>query len=158
MQLASVPKLLTCSAVGEKITGYYSKVLVIDSPNSPQIDSEYFDRALEQIRTKLLDKTRRNRLLNFKESARDIAVIDEMPNQVHEHLVLDGASFCFLPLPDLDERENGTEDEPPRELPSANHGLRVERRHRDAKLQTPFRQKELDRRLRRSLPRAPNDH
>ena len=120
-----------------------------DSPNSPQIDSEYFDRALEQIRTKLLDKTRRNRLLNFKESARDIAVIDEMPNQVHEHLVLDGASFCFLPLPDPDERENGTEDEPPRELPSANHSLRVERRHRDAKLQTPFRQKELDRRLRR---------
>ena len=140
---------MTTSPVGEKITGHYSKVLVIDSPNSPQIDSEYFDRALEQIRTKLLDKTRRNRLLNFKESARDIAVIDEMPNQVHEHLVLDGASFCFLPLPDLDERENGTEDEPPRELPSANHGLRVERRHRDAKLQTPFRQKELDRRLRR---------
>ena len=120
-----------------------------DSPHSPQIDTEYFDRALEQIRTKLLDKTRRNRLLNFKESARDIAVIDEMPNQVHEHLVLEGASFCFLPLPDPDGGEDGAEDEPSRELPSENHGLQVERRHRDAKLQTPFRQKELDRRLRR---------
>ena len=140
---------LTSSPVGEKITDHNSKVLVSDSPHSPQIDSEYFDRALEQIRTKLLDKTRRNRLLNFKESARDIAVIDEMPNQVHEHLVLKGASFSFLPLPDPDEGEDGTENEPSRKLPFANYGLRVERRHRDAKLQTPFRQKELDRRLRR---------
>ena len=116
-----------------------------DSPHSPQIDSEYFDRSLEQIRTKLLDKTRRNRLLNFKESGRDIAIIDEMPNQVHEHLVLEGAPFYFLPLPDSDEGEDGAEARPLRELPSANHGLRVEVRHRDARLQTPFRQKDLDR-------------
>ena len=120
-----------------------------DSPHSPQIDSDYFDRSLEQIRTKLLDKTRRNRLLNFKESGRDIAVIDEMPNQVHEHLVLEGAPFYFLPFADLDEGENGAEARPSRELPLANHGLRVEARHRDGRLQTPFRQKELDRRLRR---------
>ena len=76
---------------------------------------------------------------------RDIAIIDEMPNQVHEHLVLEGAPFYFLPLPDSDKGEDGAEARPLRELPSANHGLRVEVRHRDARLQTPFRQKDLDR-------------
>ena len=47
---------------------------------------KYLTAALEKIRGKLLDKTRRNRLLNYKESGRDIAIIDEMPDQVHEHL------------------------------------------------------------------------
>jgi hypothetical protein len=55
---------------------------------SSEVDSEYFARALEQVRTKLLDQTRRTRLLNFKESGRDVPIVDEMPNQVHAHLVV----------------------------------------------------------------------
>ncbi|MEE9381886.1 MAG: DUF4011 domain-containing protein [Nannocystaceae bacterium] len=130
---------------------------VRESPAPPQVDRQYFDQALEKIRSKLLDSTRRNRLLNFKKSGRDVTVVDEMPDQVHQHLVLDGKSFCFDSL-DPDEFGDSHEDaerelfdhEQSGELPQSQVGSAgVAARHRDGRLQTPFREQELERRLRR---------
>ena len=74
--------------------------------------------ALERIRKKLIDLTPRNRLLNFKESARTIRVIDEIPDQVYQHLLSDKNKEMFLlPLPELDEY-NETLQTP--ELPRKN--------------------------------------
>ena len=117
-------------------------------PDNPNHD--YFFQALERIRTKLLDKTRRNRLLNFRESARDVAIMDEMADEVNDYLVLNGGRFRFLSIPDEDGIKRGADEERMRELPSLfqQNGV-VDSRHSDNKLQTPFRQKELDRRLRR---------
>ncbi|MGH0037129.1 MAG: DUF4011 domain-containing protein [Myxococcota bacterium] len=122
-------------------------------PHEGEPDLEYLATALEQVRTRLLDKTRRNRLLNFRESGRDIPIIDEMPDQVHEQLIVAGECFRFLAQPEPDEEAEEEEvetQELSRELPaSAQPGQTVDDRYNDDLLQTPFRRKELDRRLRR---------
>lgn len=107
--------------------------------------------ALEVIRGRLLDKTRRNRLLNYKESGRDIAIIDEMPDQVYEHLVANGNPFVLDPFSFDDDTEDAqASTEPIRTLPnSARTGEAVDDRYRDDRLQTPLSDKDLDRRLRR---------
>ena len=51
--------------------------------------NDYLISVLEKSRKKLLDTSRRNRLLNFKETARDVAIVDEMPDNVFKHLVVD---------------------------------------------------------------------
>ncbi|MAE69057.1 MAG: hypothetical protein CME06_01160 [Gemmatimonadetes bacterium] len=141
-----------------------------DTPKTPQVDTDYFDQALEIIRTKLLDTTRRNRLLNYRESARDIAVIDEMPDQIHEHLVLDGKRFRFdsreeteddpalypgedgLPLLKIPDTAEVTADSASRELPaSATGGASVAPRHSDDLLQTDHSEKDLARIIREEV-------
>ena len=44
-------------------------------------------KTLENVRKKLLDLTARNRLLNFRETAKTIRIVDELPNQVFDILV-----------------------------------------------------------------------
>lgn len=61
---------------------------------------------LERLRTRLLDLTLSNRLLNFKQSgARVVRVIDELPDQLFERL-RSGAELEIVPVP-----------EPPRDHP-----------------------------------------
>ncbi len=124
--------------------------------NELENDHKYLLKTLEKTRQKLLDQTRRNRLLNYKETARDVAIIDEMPDLVFEDLVLNSQHFYFdfLEKKEKDEDEpdlfEEVEEEPDRTLPktqSSRQNLDV--RYRDDKLQTPFSEKELDRRLRR---------
>ncbi|MGH2396085.1 MAG: DUF4011 domain-containing protein [bacterium] len=94
------------------------------------VDDNFLRDVLEKTRTRLLDTTRRNRLLNYKESARDIAIVDEMPSQVHEHLVKDGGVFYFAQRDQSIHRSDDNEE-----------------RYRDDRLQTQFQEKELERRL-----------
>lgn len=121
--------------------------------------TEYLKSILENIRNRLLDKTRRNRLLNYKESARDIAIIDEMPDQVFEHLVQNGGGFHFDPYVQ-DELDNDTDQptlfdeagikQPDRSLPQSQHKENgIDNRYTDNRLQTPFSEKDLERRLRK---------
>jgi hypothetical protein len=65
--------------------------------------SDFVKVALQGVRSKLLDLTRRNRLLNYKESAKSIRVVDELPDEVFRILVLEGKEMEFVPL--RDERE-----------------------------------------------------
>lgn len=67
---------------------------------------------LKQVRQKLLDLTRRNRLLNFRPTARTLQIVDELPDYVFERLVDDESPMILQPLPDLPEEEerNGTND------------------------------------------------
>ncbi len=104
---------------------------------------------LGKTRRKLLDTTRRNRLLNFKEAVRDIAIVDEMPDQVFSALVEDQKPFYFDPLPEVDKGDD-EEDIAGRDLPlSISSDQHVASRYTDDRLQTPFRQIELEKRLRR---------
>lgn len=114
-------------------------------------DQAYLLTSLEQVRTRLLDRTRRNRLVNYKESARDIAIIDEMPDQVYEHLVQNSRPFAFDPYEGEEvDNESDAEEEISRTLPSSAHRTAgVDRRYTDDRLQTPFKRKDLERRLRR---------
>jgi hypothetical protein len=72
-----------------------------------EVNHEYLLKVLEKTRQKLLDTTRRNRLLNYKETARDIAIIDEMADLVFEDLVFNGTGFYFdyLEKEELEKKE-----------------------------------------------------
>lgn len=116
-------------------------------------DSNYLRKTLEKTRQKLLDQSKRNRLLNYKEKARDIAVIDEMANLVFEDLVVKEKKFYF----DFFEKKENEEveldlfeeKEPDRTLPASIISEEdVEERYRDNKLQTPYSERDLERRLR----------
>ena len=55
---------------------------------------------LEEQRQKLLDLTRRNRLLNFRPTRRTtVRVVDELPSELFRQLALAGKTFGFLPDP-----------------------------------------------------------
>lgn len=56
--------------------------------------------ALERLKRKLLDLSRRNNLLNFKASRSSIRIVDELPDVIFEHLVDKGKSMVLKPLPD----------------------------------------------------------
>ncbi|MFZ6007551.1 MAG: DUF4011 domain-containing protein [Nitrospirota bacterium] len=58
--------------------------------------SELTHKALLKVRQKLLDLSKRNRLLNFKETARSIRIIDELPDQVYKTLVTDTKAMSLL--------------------------------------------------------------
>ena len=55
-------------------------------------------QTLERVRLKLLDLSRRNNLLNFRETRRTIRIIDELLDQTFRMLVSDGKLLEFLPL------------------------------------------------------------
>jgi hypothetical protein len=65
---------------------------------------------LNSIRKKLLDLSKRNRLLNFKETAQSIRIIDELPNNVYETLVQDNKKMSLLPIEEDDEILETTKD------------------------------------------------
>ena len=54
---------------------------------------------LERLRTRLLDLTRRNRLINFRYTKRNaLRVVDELPDQLFDRL-LNGDELVFRPVP-----------------------------------------------------------
>jgi hypothetical protein len=55
--------------------------------------------ALAQLRTRLLDLTLTNRLLQFKHGARTVRVIDELPDQLFARL-RNGDELEFVPVPE----------------------------------------------------------
>jgi very-short-patch-repair endonuclease len=111
--------------------------------------SDFVNKALAGVRSKLLDLTRRNRLLNYKESAKSIRVVDELPDEVFRLLVQEEKDMQFLPL-----KEDSNLKLP--ETAGNNHALRqpngtVASRHRDTRLQTPFGDTVLERRCKKLL-------
>ena len=56
------------------------------------------EEGLEQLRTRLLDLTLRNRLLSFRHTKRSsLRIVDEVPDQISKGLV-DGRTFSFIPV------------------------------------------------------------
>ena len=121
---------------------------------------------LESLRQKLLDLTMRNRLLNYRESkARTIRVIDELPQEVYDILVLREKAMQFKPDPEgggndtQAERRHDAQDPNPDpgdghtkeeesvlwELPQPDAG--VASQHQDQFLQTIYQGDMLQKRL-----------
>jgi len=67
---------------------------------------------LENVRKKLLDLTARNKLLNFKETAKTIRIVDELPNQVFDMLVNQSVSMEVLAYepPKEEEKDNAVSE------------------------------------------------
>ena len=69
------------------------------------------DQTLERVRKKLLDVSRRNNLINFRETRRTIRIIDELPDETYRLLVGDGKSMELLPFDPPDDVECSTQDD-----------------------------------------------
>lgn len=66
--------------------------------------SELTHKALLKVRQKLLDLSKRNRLLNFKETVRSIRIIDELPDQVFKALVTETKCMALVPVEETDDK------------------------------------------------------
>jgi very-short-patch-repair endonuclease len=72
-------------------------------PISPDFLTGSIDIGLERIRTRLLDLTNRNKLLNFRHSSSStLRVVDVHLNTVFRHLI-EGEKLDFRPVPEPDE-------------------------------------------------------
>lgn len=109
--------------------------------------SELTHKALLKVRQKLLDLSKRNRLLNFKETARSIRIIDELPDQVFKALVTEAKSMALVPIEEIEDKDikipalfnQNTEKE----------GKITKDKLNDLCLQTPYTSTVLERRCKR---------
>jgi len=121
-------------------------------------DTIFYD-ALEKTRKKLLDLTRRNALLAFKESQRTIRIMDELPDITFDYLVNKNHEMELLPSLETDDlfnernkkgilnRDISENEKDDYELPVVKKY--IEDRHQDKFLQTPFTAKPLESRAKR---------
>lgn len=92
---------------------------------------------IDRFREKLLDIRTTNRLLSYRKTrTRTLQIVDELPNQVFERLVVAGKAFSFLPLKNDDAPEmfSGAVSHELPEHPESSGSIRKE--HTDSKLQT----------------------
>lgn len=81
-------------------------------------------QTLERVRRKLVDISRRNNLINFRETRRTIRIIHELPNETFRLLVSEGKPMEFLPFepPEEEEsKEKGQDDVAQEQLPFNQH-------------------------------------
>lgn len=120
--------------------------------------SQFAEDSLERIRVRLLDLSRRNRLLNHRERKADIRIVDELPNETFSSL-MDGRRFLFDAVA-LEEDEGAEEpltDQTTEDIHAISQlpdyetelpvpGDSIAARHQDDRLQTPFDPTTLERR------------
>jgi len=128
-------------------------------------------KTLERVRLKLLDLSRRNTLLNFRETKRSIRIIDELPEETYKKLVTDNVGMQFLPTEppeeiiedqysseeqmqltltgEIQSESLNNDDQDEIELPKPD--IDVQHKYIDKYLQTPFLDKELERRCKNVL-------
>lgn len=71
-------------------------------------DINEFNSRLQQTRTKLLDLTKRNKLVSYKKpaKARHLKIIDESPDFIYHRLVVEEGQFKFKYIPEPDKNVN----------------------------------------------------
>lgn len=133
----------------------------MDTENS----SELTRKALLKVRQKLLDLSKRNRLLNFKETARSIRIINGIPDQAFKTLVTEtkGMSLLYDEGGGIEESEESSEISQGEFAIRANDSIQFDKdekkqidqnRHYDLNLQTPYTATILERRCGRLLQDA----
>ncbi|MDM8557840.1 DUF4011 domain-containing protein [Candidatus Parabeggiatoa sp. HSG14] len=61
--------------------------------------SSIIEQSLANVRQRLLDISKRNQLLNYKEKARTLHIVDTSLDHIFQKLVLDGKNIIFVPQP-----------------------------------------------------------
>ena len=118
-----------------------------------------FPEALERVRTRLLDLTLSNRLINFRHSKRSsLRVVDELPDVLWNRLC-DGDELLFIPVPEpVPVADSATGSAPTAKQHAETLGLassfelpeppasgdKPKAAHRDNKIQTLLYPSELD--------------
>jgi len=101
------------------------------------------DKAIERHKTKLLDISRRNQLLNFRYFKRStIKVVDEIPSEIFKDMIINGRKFDFLHM--INDEEDHELDI---SLESVEHHsydeTNLPEKHTDTSLQTDQNLKDL---------------
>jgi len=107
--------------------------------------------SLYTIRQRLLDISKRNQLLNYKEKARTVHIIDMPLDQLFKKLMQDGKSLIFVPQPiDQTIRENApTINVSCEDLPKPYQLQDKSKKLKDIALQTPHNEDVLARRCKK---------
>jgi len=70
---------------------------------------EVFSKGIEELRSKLIDTSRRNKLINYKRppKTRNLKIIDESADFIFDYLVKKESTFKFdsIPEPDIDSNK-----------------------------------------------------
>lgn len=118
--------------------------------------SEKIEKRLNSWKQKLIDLTKRNRLLNFKESKTStVKIIDEIPTEVFKMIHIEGNTFNFLSFPDKDDENKlfDVDKAPNIKLESTQFSKydpdSIEEKHSDLNLQTGLKFKDLIKKLKR---------
>ena len=107
---------------------------------------------LEKLRKSLLDLTRRNRLLNFRDQGRgSLRIVEELPEQIWRMVVGEGRSMQFLAQAEVEGVEGAEEDEEAEEVDAVDEArldeVELHARHTDRFLQTTLESEALSARL-----------
>ena len=106
-------------------------------------NKEYLREQIEALRLKLLDLSMRNNLLNFRPSKRrTIRVIDEIPSEIYDILVLQEKNMRFNECDD-----DIYVSEPFENTWSSVFSNDIEKHHTDNKLQTDLDKNDLNKRI-----------
>ena len=122
-------------------------------------DKEILEYKIETWKNKLIDLSRRNRLLNFKPTkVTTIKVVDELPSEIFKSMVIEHNSFHFLPKEEeseelFDEIEKQKDETYSKDFYEYNDE-NLEEKHTDLNLQTNLESQRLQKNLKRIQFRA----
>jgi len=122
-------------------------------------DKEILEYKIETWKNKLIDLSRRNRLLNFKPTkVTTIKVVDEIPSEIFKSMVVENNSFHFLPKEEeteelFDENVNPNDETHSKEFYEYDDD-KLEEKHTDLNLQTNLEAERLQKNLKRIQFRA----
>lgn len=114
--------------------------------------SKIVEERIKRWKNKLIDLSKRNRLLNFKPTkVSTVRIIDEIPSEIFQILVYDGKEMTFMPKSHDDkesEDSGGSQDSEfaPEEFRSYEKDS-LHEKHVDVHLQTNLNDKRLDKNL-----------
>ena len=118
-----------------------------------QKELEILDKKIESWKNKLIDLSRRNRLLNFRPTkVTTIKIVDEIPSEIFKSLVIDNKSFHFLSKQEEEDSSEEdvliTEDQAEVEFYTYDSDF-LEEKHSDLNLQTNLSELDLQKNLKR---------
>lgn len=122
-------------------------------------DKEILEYKIETWKNKLIDLSRRNRLLNFKPTkVTTIKVVDELPSEIFKSMVIEHNSFHFLPKEEeseelFDEIEKQKDETTSKDFYEYENKS-LEEKHTDLNLQTNLEPQRLQKNLKRIQFRA----
>lgn len=124
--------------------------------------SNIVEERIKRWKRKLIDLSKRNRLLNFRPTkVTTIRIVDEIPSEIYSTLIIDESQMSFLPIPEDDEEKNEEElgedlFEEKQEKPKINFETKefeayskeeLEDKHKDLFLQASLKEKRLEKNL-----------
>lgn len=122
--------------------------------------SNVVEERIKRWKNKLIDLSKRNRLLNFKPTkVTTICIVDEIPTEVYRTMVIDEKQMSFLPIPEEDKKgENLTGELFEREQKNSTINLETQEfelynrddlkdKHKDLLLQSNLDETRLDKNL-----------